>query len=185
MMPEIHPIDLENDEKLNQEKKERSKQRKGKVAALLKGAFKTVVITLITLLLLAAGVLGSAFVIKGYESGGLIKKTVVDYRECAIEIPGTTQVIKGTRSYQYQYKQFAGWRYYNAAAVNEETRLNIEGTEMTIIGNSPHTAADKVWSKNIDRGERYSQLLQKEDRYTIIYGEDRIVISVDYSAMCK
>lgn len=144
------------------------------------------------LFVLAAAIALLALVVWSYkttvtiqQNGGLLSKLVVDTRPCSIAVPGTETVLTGSRSYSYRYREFNGWRWYDSSTVEEETRIDINGSGLTIIGSNANDPASETWVKNIDLGERYSQLLVNKQRYTILYGEKRIALTIDYRDMCK
>lgn len=152
----------------------------------IKRALKRIVVLVFLTVVVIASVNALSFYLEGDKKGGLLSKSVIDTRECEIKFPGSERALKGTRSYSYRYSEFNGWRWYNTSEVVEETRLSIEGTPLTIIGGNAHEPADKTWVKNIEQGERYSQLIENKQRYTLILGDSKKVsTTVDYRDMCK
>lgn len=180
--------DIDNAELEAQGRHERELQRKIQRVELRKKLRKGLSFVIKSVLLLAVfalAVFALGQYIEGDRKGGLIEKYVVDFRECRIPVPGSEDYITGTRSYSYKYYQFSDWRWFNTTTIKEETRINIEGGGMTIIGVSAGKPSKDSWTKNIDIGERYSQPLQREERYTFVIGSDRKVVVIDYNEMCK
>lgn len=168
---------------------EKAKRKLSNVGTFLRNkawpVAKKLVLCIVVLLLGIASYEPALFLYEGYEAGGIKKKYVVDTRPCNIPIPGTDSSLRGQREYGYTYYEFNGWRWYSANTVEEKTRINTVGDPMTIIGISEGESSEASWLKNIDMGERYSQLLENKDRYTFVIGDKRYIAVVDYEAMCK
>lgn len=180
--------DIDNAELEAQERHERELQKKIRRVELRKKLRKCMSVgfkSLLILALLALAVFALGQYIEGDRKGGFTQKSVTDFRECRIPIPGSEDYITGTRSYSYKYSQFGDWRWLDTTTIEEETRINIEGNGMTIIGTSAGKSSRESWTKNIDIGERYSQPLQREERYTFVIGSKRQIVVIDYNEMCR
>lgn len=111
---------------------------------------------------------------------GYLNKTteyLVDTRSCLFKV-GNVE-LTGTRTYSYPSTEIFGVRFIDTKHIDEKTKLNLNGSPLTIIGQD----SDKWWAVNIDQGERGVQVLKPADSYSFIMGKQVGVVA--YRALCN
>lgn len=109
-------------------------------------------------------------------------KYAQDLRPCIFKVGERT--ITGQRSYEYRYMTLFNHKIVMtpSSEVQQETRLDITGNGMTILGSHAGAAPDKLI---ISDGERYRQLLKRADDYTFFMDGGKNTAIVAYSDICK
>ena len=128
-----------------------------------------IVISILAILAIAGG---GYWVYQNRATGFLI-----DERQCHFKLPNYE--VTGTRKYSYGFTEYFGWRVIDTKVITEETRIDVVGVGMLIVGNS----AGDWWSTRIKDGERGTQLLKNFNSYTFIV--DNAVGVVEYDKLCK
>lgn len=123
-----------------------------------------------------------------YFAGPVIYKNLLtaenvyvdDSRPCQIKVG--ENIVTGTRVYRSRYDTIFGYRITKESSIEEETRIDIQGKGMTIVG----LKADQTYTAmNITQGEQYRQLLKPADTYVFVMDGGKSAAAINYRAMCK
>jgi len=89
--------------------------------------------------------------------------------------------ITGRRTYDFQQNELFGIRWNDAKGVTEQTRVDVVGKQMLVIG---LTADDKWWAYPISMGERGIQPLKSASSYVFVVDGDKVG-AAKYEEFCK
>lgn len=89
--------------------------------------------------------------------------------------------VTGRRTYNFQQNELFGIRWNDAKSVVEQTRVDVAGKQMLVVG---LTADNKWWGYPITMGERGIQILKPAETYVFVV-EGNQVGAVKYDEFCK
>lgn len=106
----------------------------------------------------------------------------MDTRNCIAKVGDRT--ITGSRTYAYRYMTVLGYKIFMTPEkeVEQETRLDVTGNSMTILGTKLDGSIEKTM---IGDGEKYRQLLKSADHYTFFMDGGKNTAIIAYNALCK
>lgn len=163
---------------LDRDMKERLNRRALKALALRTGRILLWVTLIVALLAFAGAALyvNKDKLVTSYDKYGM------DTRPCMGKVGERT--ITGTRTYGYRYMTVLGYKIYMTPEkeVEQETRLDISGNGMTILGMQADGTLQKTM---ISDGERYRQLLHPADSYTFFMDGGKNTAVIAYTDLCK
>lgn len=106
----------------------------------------------------------------------------MDTRQCISKVGERT--ITGSRTYSYRYMTVLGHKIFMTPEkeVEQETRLDVTGNGMTILGTKLDGTIEKTM---ISDGEKYRQLLKPADHYTFFMDGGKNTAIIAYNSLCK
>jgi hypothetical protein len=121
------------------------------------------------------GALGGA----GYwASTQVVKSRNITTKNCSV--PFGKDVVTGKREYSSPTRSLFGFELVVKGEVDTQTKLDIRGNKINIIGMKDGKFA---WRRNVTDGERYDQLMLPVDTY--IFFNDKETSVVSYEQFCK
>jgi hypothetical protein len=106
----------------------------------------------------------------------------MDTRSCISKVGERT--ITGTRTYSYRYMTVLGHKIFMTPEneVQQETRIDVSGNGMTILGTKADGTVDKTM---ISDGEKFRQLLKPAETYTFFMDGGKNTAVIAYNELCK
>lgn len=183
LMPGAERAHAENQAELDTKMREKLERRSALAAKAKAAAYRAyrifMWVLLVACLLAVVGAVLFTYrdkIVTDYNRYGM------DTRQCISKVGERT--ITGSRTYSYRYMTVLGHKIFMTPEkeVEQETRLDVTGNAMTILGTKLDGSIEKTM---IADGEKYRQLLKPADHYTFFMDGGKNTAIIAYNTLCK